>query len=523
MDVSSPGYMFGSWVLWSALILPTMYLNNNSDPKKAKDEMWKRIAVVFGQALITGGVFAAAPAARALLMNPIPPLAMGSMLYVLKYIEKSKPFDKNELVKWVAISSLIATIAIPQMIAGVKRGNFVGGEYSGLKPGTFGYTAASFFVWGVMILPMIKSRFESAAEQVVEGEGEGEGEEPEELSEAEKKIAELQAQLGEDKTGIIGFFPIIAKLLVVAIVASIPLVQAYISNPLSPVIAIVVYVALRTARLVTDVEAAVLAAVALIPQLQTLLRNPIPPIIMITMYLFMKNIGVNKEKIIGNTGLVSFITTVIFQVIQDALPSILSTKGAALTTGTSFYNNISFLAWLVLSLPSIYFFLRGRNEVNGDKITLLPYNKNRKGFKNIKEWQKDSVQLIQLIVLYLLATGIQTFRGLFMNPVPPAAMLGLLAFTMWVQSNNPDADYPDNEGLTAIIAGFGFGANFTLADPILKMIFKNSGGAPPAEPEPVVFPPEPVISPISEPVAEPVVEPEVQSNKITNTNSNGKQ
>jgi len=152
-----------------------------------------------------------------------------------------------------------------------------------------------------------------------------------------------------------------------------------------------------------------------------------------------------------------------------------------------------------------------------------PYNKTMKGFENIEDWQKDSVQLIQLIVLYLLATGIQSFRGLFMNPVPPVAMLGLLAFTMWVQNNNPTATLPSTVSLAAIIAGFGFGANFTLADPVLKMIFKNNGGAPPMEPEPVFFPPEPVISPIAEPVAEPVVEPEVQTNKITNTNSNGKQ
>ncbi len=511
--------MFGSWVLWSALILPTMYLNVNSDPKKAKDEMWKRIAVVFGQVLLTGGAFAAAPAARALLMNPIPPMVMGSMLYVLKYTKKSKPFDKNKLVTWVATSSLIATIVIPQLIAGVKRGNFVGGEYSGLKPGTIGYTVASFFVWAVMILPMIKSRFESTVDQVVEGQ------EPAELSDAEKKIAELQAQLGEDKTGLIGFLPIIVKLLVVAAVASIPLVQSYISSPLSPVIAIAVYLALRTARLITDTEAAVLAAVALIPQLQTLVRNPIPPVIMIVMYLFMKNIGVRKNNIVGNTGVVSLILAVAFQVIQDALPTILGTKGATLTTGTSFFNNISFLGWLVVSLPSIYFFLRGRNKVEGDKVTEVPYNTTRKGFGKIKEWQKDSIQIIQLIVLYLLATGIQSFRGLFMNPVPPVAMLGLLAFTMFVQANNPEASYPDNEGLAAIIAGFGFGANFTLADPVLKMIFKNSGGAPPMEPEPVVFPPEPVISPIAEPVAEPVAEPEVNvnRNKITNTNSNGRQ
>jgi hypothetical protein len=496
-----------------------MYLNNNSDPKKAKDEMWIRIAVVFGQVLLTGGAFAAAPAARALLMNPIPPMVMGSMLYVLKYTKKSKPFDKNKLVTWVATSSLIATIVIPQLIAGVKRGNFVGGEYSGLKPGTIGYTVASFFVWAVMILPMIKSRFESTVDQVVAGQ------EPAELSDAEKKIAELQAQLGEDKTGLIGFLPIIVKLLVVAAVASIPLVQSYISSPLSPVIAIAVYLALRTARLITDTEAAVLAAVALIPQLQTLVRNPIPPVIMIVMYLFMKNIGVRKNNIVGNTGVVSLILAVAFQVIQDALPTILGTKGATLTTGTSFFNNISFLGWLVVSLPSIYFFLRGRNKVEGDKVTEVPYNTTRKGFGKIKEWQKDSIQIIQLIVLYLLATGIQSFRGLFMNPVPPVAMLGLLAFTMFVQANNPEASYPDNEGLAAIIAGFGFGANFTLADPVLKMIFKNSGGAPPMEPEPVVFPPEPVISPIAEPVAEPVAEPEVNvnRNKITNTNSNGRQ
>ena len=508
--------MFGSWVLWSALILPTMYLNNNSDPLKAKDQMWIRTAVVFGQVLLAGGAFAAAPAARALLMNPIPPMVMGSMLYVLKYTTKTKTFDKNKLVTWVAVSSLIATVAIPQLIAGVKRGNFVGGEFSGLKPGTIGYTVASFFVWAVMILPMIKARFEKEVSE------KGEGEESAELSEAEKKIAELQAQLGEDKTGIISFFPILMKLLVVAAVASIPLVQSYISSPLSPVIAIVVYVALRTARIITDTEAAVLAAVALIPQLQTLVRNPIPPVIMIVMYLFMKNIGVSENNIVGNTGTISLVLAVAFQVIQDALPSILGAKGATLTTGSSFYNNISFLGWLVVSLPSIYFFLRGRNSVDGESIDQLPYNKTMKGFENIEDWQKDSVQLIQLIVLYLLATGIQSFRGLFMNPVPPVAMLGLLAFTMWVQNNNPDDDYPKNEGLAAIIAGFGLGANFTLADPVLKMIFKNSGGAPPMEPEPVVFPPEPVISPIAEPnvepVVEPVVEPEVNTNKNKNLN-----
>ena len=483
--------MFGSWVLWSTLILPTMYLNNNSDPKNAKDQMWVRAAVVFGQVLIAGGALAAAPAARALLMNPIPPMVMVSMLYVLKYTKKSKPFDKNELVKWVAISSLIATVGIPQLIAGVKRGNFVGGEYSGLKPGTTGYTVASFFVWGVMILPMIKARFESAVAQVVDGQ------EDAKLSDAEKKIAELKAQLGEDRTGIIGFLPILVKLMVVAAVASIPMVQSYISDPLSPIIAIVVYVALRTARVITDTEAAVLAAVALIPQLQTLLRNPIPPVILIALYLFMKNIGVSKDNIVGNTGVISLVISVAFQLIQDALPTILGVKGATLTTGTLFFNNISFVSWLMVSLPSIYFFLRGRNKVEGNKITELPYNKTKEGFEDIKEWQKDSIQLIQLIVLFLLATGIQSFRGLFMNPVPPAAMLGLLAFTMWVQYNNPDASYPDNEGLAAIIAGFGFGANFTLVDPVLKAIFKNSGGAPPMESAPIAFSPEPVISPAS--------------------------
>ena len=273
----------------------------------------------------------------------------------------------------------------------------------------------------------------------------------------------------------------------VAAVASIPMVQSYISDPLSPIVAIVVYVALRTARLITDTEAAVIAAVALIPQLQTLLRNPIPPVILILMYLFMKNIGVSKDNIVVNTGTISLVLAVAFQVIQDALPAILSVKGATLTTGTLFFNNISFMSWLMVSLPSIYFFLRGRNKVEGDKITELPYNKTKEGFEDIKEWQKDSIQLIQLIVLFLLATGIQSFRGLFMNPVPTAAMLGLLAFTVWVQSNNPDADYPDNEGLAAIIAGFGFGANFTLADPVIKMIFKNSGGAPPMEPAPIAF------------------------------------
>ena len=481
--------MFGSWVLWSALILPTMYLNVNSDPNEAKVKMWKRTALVFGQVLLTGGAFAAAPAARALLMNPIPPMVMGTMLYVLKYTKKSKPFDNKKLVKWVAVTSLIATIGIPQLIAGVKRGNFTGGEYSGLKPGTMGYTVASFFVWAIIILPMIKSRFEPDTETSTTGE--------DTASDGlinidlEEEVSDLQGTLtqtfGEDDTGLISFLPIIVKLLVLVAVASIPMVQSYISDPLSPVIAIVVYVVLRTSGLVTDVEAAVLAAVALIPHLQTLVRNPIPPVIMIGMYLLMKNLEVDKDNIVGNTGTVSLALTVIFQMIQESLPAILGVKGVTLTTGTSFYNNISLLAWLAISLPSIYFFLRGRNEVNGDKITQLPYNKPKEGFEEIEEWKKDSIQIIQLIVLYLLATGIQSFRGLFMNPVPPVAILGLLAFTMWVQSNNPDADYPDNEGLIAIITGFGFGANFTLADPVLKMIFKNSGGAPPMESAPVAF------------------------------------
>jgi hypothetical protein len=208
---------------------------------------------------------------------------------------------------------------------------------------------------------------------------------------------------------------------------------------------------------------------------------------MIGMYLLMKNLGVGNDNIVGNTGTVSLVLAVAFQVIQESLPTILGTKGATLSTGTSFYNNISLLAWLAISLPSIYFFLRGRNEVNGESITQLPYNKPKEGFEKIEEWKKDMISFVQLIVLYLLATGIQSFKGLFMNPVPPVAILGLLAFTMWVQSNNPDADYPDNEGLIAIIAGFGFGANFTLADPVLKMIFKNSGGAPPMESAPVAF------------------------------------
>jgi len=170
----------------------------------------------------------------------------------------------------------------------------------------------------------------------------------------------------------------------------------------------------------------------------------------------------------------------------------------------------------VIILPSLYFFLRGRNEViSEDKVNQLPYNTTMEGFELKKQWQKDTIPLVQMIILYGLAGGIQSFRGLFMNPVPPLAMMGLLAFTMWVQSNNPDADYPDNEGLTAIIAAFGFGANFTLADPVLKSIFKNSGGAPPMEPEPVVITPEPAMSPVAEPV--------VEQNKITNNNSNGRQ
>jgi hypothetical protein len=235
-------------------------------------------------------------------------------------------------------------------------------------------------------------------------------------------------------------------------------------------------------------------------------------------YFFTRYIKVTQEKRVQNTGIISLVLIMAFQVLQESLPSILSVKGATLTTGTSFYNNISYLAWSVIILPSLYFFLRGRNEVvSENKVNQLPYNTTMEGFENLKDWQKDVIPVVQLLVLYALASGIQSFRGLFMNPVPPLAMMGLLAFTMWVQSNNADADYPDNEGLTAIIAAFGFGANFTLADPVLKSIFKNSGGAPPMEPEPVVITPEPVMSPVAEP------ELNVNKNKITNTNSNGRQ
>jgi predicted PurR-regulated permease PerM len=277
-------------------------------------------------------------------------------------------------------------------------------------------------------------------------------------------------------------------------VASIPFVQSYISSPISPVVAILAYVVLRTMRFITDTEAAILAAVALIPQLQTLIRNPIPPVLMIGTYLFMNNIGVGDDNIIGNTGTISLILAVAFQSIQESLPTLLGFKGSSISTGTSFYNNLSFLAWLTITIPSIYFFLRGRNSVENEEITQVPYNKSKEGFENIKEWHKDAISLIQLIVLYLLATGVQSFRGLFMNPVPPVAMLGLLAFTMWVQSNNPDADYPDNEGLAAIIAAFGFGSNFTLATPVMNTLFKNTG-INPNDVGTVTFSPEPVISP----------------------------
>jgi len=446
--------MFGSWVLWSALILPTMYLNVNSDPTKTKIPTWQRAFLLFLQVFLTGGAFAAAPSARALLMNPIPPIVMISMYYLLRYVDKDEEFNKDKVVQWVALSSLVATIVIPQLITAVKRGNFVGGEFAGLQPGTSNYMIASTLLWFVLLLPNIWFFVER---QDLESTG---------------KKPKTFAQTPE-------FF----RLVIIAI--QLLIVVTATTNPYT----------------------------------QSLIRNPVPIVVVFAVYFFSRYIKVTQEKRVRNTGIISMVLIMAFQVLQDALPSVLGVKGATLTTGSSFYNNISFLGWLVVSLPSIYFFLRGRNKVEGDSVKQLPYNKTKNGFENLADWQKDFIPMVQLLILYALATGIQSFRGLFMNPVPPLAMMGLLAFTMWVQSNNADADYPDNEGLTAIIAAFGFGANFTLADPVLKMIFKNNGGAPPMEPEPVMFPPEPVMSPIAEPVAEP----EVQTNKITNTNSNGKQ
>jgi hypothetical protein len=430
-----------------------MYLNINSDPKETKVPTWQRAMLLFLQVFLAGGAFAAAPAARALLMNPIPPIVMISMYYLLRYVEKDEEFDKNKVVQWVAISSLVATIVIPQMITAVKRGNFVGGEFAGLQPGTTNYTIASTLLWFVFLLPNIWFFVER---QDLESTG---------------KNPETFAQTPE-------FF----RMVIIAI------------------------------------QLMIVVTATTSPYTQGLIRNPIPPLVVFGVYFFTRYIKVTQEKRVQNTGIISLVLIMAFQVLQESLPSILSVKGATLTTGTSFYNNISYLAWSVIILPSLYFFLRGRNEVvSENKVNQLPYNTTMEGFENLKDWQKDVIPVVQLLVLYALASGIQSFRGLFMNPVPPLAMMGLLAFTMWVQSNNADADYPDNEGLTAIIAAFGFGANFTLADPVLKSIFKNSGGAPPMEPEPVVITPEPVMSPVAEP------ELNVNKNKITNTNSNGRQ
>ena len=452
--------MFGSWVLWSALILPTMYLNVNSDPKETKVPTWQRALLLFLQVFLAGGAFAAAPSARALLMNPIPPIVMISMYYLLRYTEKDEEFDKNKVVQWVAISSLVATIVIPQLITAVKRGNFVGGEFAGLQPGTTNYTIASTLLWFVFLLPNIWFFVERQTVELKTSNDSEDDEKP-------KTFAQT---------------PELFRLVIIAI--QLMIVVTATTNPYT----------------------------------QGLIRNPIPPVIVFAIYFFTRYIKVTQEKRVRNTGIISLILIMAFQVLQESLPSILSVKGATVATGTSFYNNLSLLAWFVIILPSLYFFLRGRNEVvNENTVNQLPYNKTKKGFEDLKDWQKDFIPMVQLLVLYALATGIQSFRGLFMNPVPPLAMMGLLAFTMWVQSNNADADYPDNEGLTAIIAAFGFGANFTLADPVLKSIFKNSGGAPPAEPEPVVFTPEPAMSPIAEP------EVNVNKNKITNTNSNGRQ
>jgi len=457
--------MFGSWVLWSALILPTMYLNVNSDPKEAKSPNWARALLLFLQVFLAGGAFAAAPAARALLMNPIPPIVMISMYYLLRYVQKEEEFDKNRLIQWVGGASLLAVVVIPQLITAVKRGNFVGGEFAGLQPGTTNYTIASTLLWFVLLLPNIWFF-------------------------VERQTVELTTSTDSEDDGKPKTFaqtPEFFRLVIIAI-------------------QLIIVVTATTS-----------------PYTQGLIRNPIPPLIVFLVYFFTRYIKVIQEKRVQNTGIISLVLIMAFHLIQDALPSLLSVKGVTLTTGTSFYNNLSYLAWSVIILPSLYFFLRGRNEVvSENKVKQLPYNTTMEGFENLKDWQKDFIPLVQLLVLYALAGGIQSFRGLFMNPVPPLAMMGLLAFTMFVQANNPKADYPDNEGLAAIIAAFGFGANFTLADPVLKMIFKNNGGAPPMEPEPMTFN-VPVPEPVSEPVPEPVFEPEVQTNKITNTNSNGRQ
>jgi len=443
--------MIGSWVFWGSIILPTMYLNSSEESKK-KDPVWVRLSVLFGQFVAAGGLMALAPSVRPFLVNPIPPISMGLMIYLFKYSGK---FAEDKLLQWVTLGSLVLSVALPQRVVSVKKGNFVGGKYSGLEPGTIGYTAVSFIVWAIIIIQMLNKKSEGA-------EGKKKTEVDKASDTVKKGFKDISSKLGTNIPGLGAMIPTLFKIAILVGFASIPDARELITSPITPVFAIIGYIALRWLNIASTLEIVAIALVSFLPQLRTLILNPIPPIVLPISFLSLGAMGVAEDKLGPLTAVLGFAITVLMQVIQDALPTLVSSAGLTLETGTFFYNNFSSLAWYLVILPSTYFFLRG--------------DENSKPSVKMSKEVKDGIQVAQTVLLALLAIGIQSFKGLFLNPTPPLAFIVILGFHLVARFFNLNTTPSNAEFLIGMFTLFGYGSNMVVGDKIVQTLYE--GGFP---------------------------------------------
>lgn len=495
MDITSPAYMIGSWVFWGSIVLPTMYINSIEDSKGKKDPEWLRLTVLFGQIVVSGGLMLLSPSVRPFILNPIPLITMALIFYLLKY-SKGYNISPKELVQWVSAGSLILTVAIPSALYGVARGDFTGGKYSGLKPGTIGYTAGSFVFWAIVLTFILQGNEKLSNTSTTSAppttpttsappttpttpttsttSTEPANKPATKTDEIKNFVSSADSSIKKGLTdlGLGSIIPALIKSFILVVIASVPLARDSLSSPIAPIFSIVAFIILKFLNIATTVEILAMFLVGFLPQIRTLILNPLPPVMILGTYLGLNRVGVTQN-IAPIAAIASFALTMLFQVLQNFLPTILSNTGLTLETGTFFYNNFSILAWYLLILPSSYFFLRSRGNIKPS----VPMSKE----------VRDIIQLAQALLIYILAAGIQSFKGLYLNPVPPLSFIIILIFSLLVKFFNPKAKDIDPELLTVLMTVFGYGSSIILSDKAIETIY--SGGFPESPAPPNVTPP----------------------------------
>lgn len=427
--------MVGSWVLWGTIILPTLYQSLHSKKLSSPEEDTIGSIVLLLQVILGGGILAAAPTTRSLLLNPLPPIVIGLMFYLFTYQNKdNKDLKKNPNTRliWIAVSSFIATVGISQALYAVRRGNFTGASYSGVQPGTLTYNVLSFAVWAIVVVTLLYRSFHKK-----KGEGK-------DTAKTDAEIEKLKNKLGISGEPLAAFLPIILKVAALAAVAFLPNVQSILSTPYSPLIVVLVYLAVRYLKLIDDSELFVIAAVALIPQLQTLLKNPLPPIIILSVYMLLQTVGFPKDSLLRTSSFVGIFFSVIFQYLMDLIPTLLSSKGLNILTGSYTYANASWLSWILLVFPSMYYLFQARKpDDKRDKVSSTA----------------DLVILgLQIVSFFVLPLGLSNFRSLFLNVVPALAILLIWGFAEFVRFTN-DKSPSSYNFLLGIIGVFSYLAN----------------------------------------------------------------